>query len=77
VKPEAPDPKPCPAWVAVDENRKVHCDKGADHGPSGPAETVHHGLLLVILPNGQVKAGSLVWDSQQHPWDEVSVARAT
>ena len=63
----------CPAWVTIDGDRRVHCNKGAEH----EVPAVHHGRVRVTLPEGHEKAASLVWDGERHPWDENGLERAT
>lgn len=64
---------PCPAYVAVAPDRTLHCDKPAGHGP---ADDIHHGLLLVSLPDGREHAASLVWSTTPSPHDEHNLGRA-
>lgn len=66
--------QPCPSFVVVAPGREVRCTGPADH--RGPAEDIHQGLLRVTLANGREHAASLVWSTEQSPWDEEHWRRA-
>ncbi|MCV2489922.1 hypothetical protein OF117_11160 [Geodermatophilus sp. YIM 151500] len=64
---------PCPSYVTVTPGRVVRCTGSAGHGP---ADDMHQGLLLVILPDGREHAASLVWSTETTPGDEDHLRRA-
>jgi hypothetical protein len=67
---EKPARLPCPAYITVGPGRDVRCRQPAGHGPGGE---LHHALLQVTLPDGQVQAASVVWSSSPNEWDQANV----
>lgn len=66
--------EPCPSFVTIAPGRRVHCAKGAGHGPG---DDIHQGLLRVTLPDGREHAASLVWSTSPSPLDAENLRRAS
>ncbi len=64
----------CPSLVTIAPGRQLRCNVLADcHGRD---KDIHHGLLLVTLPDGREHAASVVWSTAETRWEQANLQRA-